>query len=215
MEKNWLIRTKSNHILGPISKEKVVELYKNGSIKPDDEVCSGNGYWFFIREDDMVKRFILGDEFQAFNPISEAKDVLTHGTPNNTSEVSSGDITLVSDINLSMLKQSTSLTANSIPPIPNIEDAREKSVPIKETIDPTAKKKNNLDPISRSTKFQKPLRKQNYLSYIALFGFIVLCLLVYFRRIIIQSLFKGEVTTSFSIISPSHAQVDIPDKKKS
>ena len=54
MGKNWLIRTKSNHILGPVSKDKVVELYQNGSIKPDDEICSGNGYWFFIRESELV-----------------------------------------------------------------------------------------------------------------------------------------------------------------
>ncbi len=75
MEKNWLIRTKSNHILGPISKEKVLELYNNGSIKQDDEICSGNGYWFYVREDDLVAKYLLGKETQSFNPISEAKDV--------------------------------------------------------------------------------------------------------------------------------------------
>jgi hypothetical protein len=110
MDKNWLIRTKSNHILGPISKEKVLELYNNGSIKPDDEVCSGNGYWFFIREDDMVDRFLVGNETQGFNPISEAKDVLT--TPLQPSSRMSGqqlvkdDITIVGGLNLAMLKQS-------------------------------------------------------------------------------------------------------------
>jgi hypothetical protein len=72
IEKNWLIRTKSNHILGPVSKEKVLELYNNGSIKQDDEICSGNGYWFFVREDELVSRFLLGKEVQSFNPISEA-----------------------------------------------------------------------------------------------------------------------------------------------
>jgi hypothetical protein len=75
MDKNWLIRTKSNHILGPISKEKVLELYNNGSIKSEDEVCSGNGFWFFIREEEMVEQYLKGDEIQAFNPVSEAKDV--------------------------------------------------------------------------------------------------------------------------------------------
>lgn len=105
MDKNWLIRTKSNHILGPVSKEKVIELYHNGSIKPDDEVCTGNGYWFFIREDDMVDRFLLGNEQQGFNPISEAKDVLT----NSHSRMTTGpadDVTLVSGINLNSIKES-------------------------------------------------------------------------------------------------------------
>ena len=77
MGKNWLIRTKSNHILGPISKEKVLDLYNNGSIKPDDEVCCGNGYWFFIRETELVERYLVGNNPQSFNPVSEAKDVLT------------------------------------------------------------------------------------------------------------------------------------------
>ncbi|MFZ4712436.1 MAG: hypothetical protein ACOYL6_01875 [Bacteriovoracaceae bacterium] len=79
MIKNWLIRTKSNHILGPISKAKVTELYKNGSVKPDDEFCSGNGYWFFVKEKALVDRYLLGDENQEFNPISEANDVLSEG----------------------------------------------------------------------------------------------------------------------------------------
>jgi hypothetical protein len=76
MLKNWLIRTKSNHILGPVSKAKVTELYKNGSVKADDEFCSGNGYWFFVKEKALIERYLLGDEVQEFNPISEANDVL-------------------------------------------------------------------------------------------------------------------------------------------
>lgn len=104
MDKNWLIRTKSNHILGPVSKDKVIELYHNGSIKPDDEVCSGNGYWFFIREDDMVERFLLGSETQGFNPISEAKDVLTNSHSRMSSGVPDEDITLVNGISLKSIK---------------------------------------------------------------------------------------------------------------
>lgn len=77
MLKNWLIRTKSNHILGPISKAKTCELYKNGSIKPDDELCSGNGYWFFVKESNLIQRYLLGDEVQTYNPISEAHDALS------------------------------------------------------------------------------------------------------------------------------------------
>ena len=50
MKKEWLIRTKNNHILGPVSLKKVKELYDNGSIKADDEVCAGNGYWFYMTE---------------------------------------------------------------------------------------------------------------------------------------------------------------------
>jgi hypothetical protein len=106
MEKNWLIRTKSNHILGPVSKEKVQELYQNGSIKADDEICSGNGYWFFIRELDLVNKYLMGTHSQSFNPISEAKDVLTvkeHDSVDLESPVKD-DITIVGNLNLAQLR---------------------------------------------------------------------------------------------------------------
>lgn len=75
--KNWLIRTKNNHVLGPVSIHKIQELIKNGSIKADDEVCSGNGYWFFIKEAELVEKYILNGLKQDFNPISEAQDVIS------------------------------------------------------------------------------------------------------------------------------------------
>lgn len=74
--RNWLIRTKNNKILGPLSKEKVVDLYNAGDLKDLDEVCSGNGYWFWLKEEDLVKKYLLGDTDQSFNPVSEAKTVL-------------------------------------------------------------------------------------------------------------------------------------------
>ncbi len=107
MQKNWLIRTKSNHILGPVSKEKLLELYNNGSVRPDDEICSGNGYWFFLREKDQVEAYLLGNKKQSFNPISEAKDVLTAENRSSVHEVdeSSPDVTLVGGIDLSQLNE--------------------------------------------------------------------------------------------------------------
>lgn len=217
MDKNWLIRTKSNHILGPISKEKVVELYKNGSIKPDDEVCCGNGYWFFIREDDMVERFLTGHELQTFNPISEAKDVLTHAPQSRMSEAPTDDITMVGGINLSMLKSPAPAGGPGIPPIPDMPAPQHKSPATKESVSPETKKKNNVASSSRSSssKVKKPLKKQNYLKYIGALGFLVLLLLVYFRKSIINSLFQGEITQSISLINSAHAQEDVPEKKKS
>ena len=76
MERNWLIRTTQFQILGPISKDKVVEFYKKGALGPDDELCSGNGYWFSIKEKDLVEKYLIGDIPQGFNPISEAPTVL-------------------------------------------------------------------------------------------------------------------------------------------
>lgn len=77
MEKNWLIRTRSNKILGPISKAKLIEFINKGSLVGEDEVVSGNGYWFKIREKDLLDKYVFGDVPQTFNPISEAENVLT------------------------------------------------------------------------------------------------------------------------------------------
>lgn len=98
MEKNWLIRTKNNHILGPVSKEKVRELVNNGSIKGDDEICSGNGYWFYVRETDLVEKYLNGEDDQEFNPVSEAETVLANSVDGEKKEVKqefSDDITKV------------------------------------------------------------------------------------------------------------------------
>lgn len=200
MEKNWLIRTKSNHILGPVSKEKVLELFRNGSIKSDDEVCSGNGFWFFIRESDLVNRFLLGDEIQGFNPISEAKDVLhTSEAPSQRDE----DITLVGSINTSMLKEVEA-------PV-EINSAVEKKV---ETTEPKKKIKKMTTPKGESETKVIP-RRQNYLQYVAILCFIILFLLVYYRRTIIRALFQGEVTLSSFLMSSAHAQdPERPIKKK-
>lgn len=76
-EKNWLIRTKNRQILGPATKEKVIELLEKGSLAQEDELACGNGYWFWIREKDLIDKYLYGDLPQSFNPISEAQDVLT------------------------------------------------------------------------------------------------------------------------------------------
>ncbi|MCK5883974.1 MAG: hypothetical protein KAG61_09810 [Bacteriovoracaceae bacterium] len=76
MEKNWLIRTTHNKILGPISKKKLVEFIEKGSLTQNDEVSAGNGYWFSLKEEDLVERFIFTDEKQGFNPITECKTIL-------------------------------------------------------------------------------------------------------------------------------------------
>lgn len=185
MDKNWLIRTKTNHILGPISKEKVIELFQNGSIKADDEVCSGNGFWFFIREDDMVKKYLLGKEIQGFNPVSEAKDVLSTDHTKHDVENSQSDITLVNGINVNIMN------------------------PIE------APKKGPEDLKKKIVDSKVPLKKQNYFQYVGLIGFIVLFLLLYFRKNIIRSFFNGEMTSHFSLIQEAAAQDDEQLKKKS
>lgn len=94
MDKTWLIRTKNNHILGPVTKNKVRELIEKGSIKGEDEVCNGNGYWFYVREKDLINKYILGDIPQGFNPVSEADTVLCKrgSTPQDSTNPAIGNV---------------------------------------------------------------------------------------------------------------------------
>jgi len=86
MEKNWLIRTKNNHILGPVTKAKVRELIEKGSIKGEDEVSCGNGYWIYIREKELVNKYIVGEMVQGFNPVSEADTVIQKHQDSNSTQ---------------------------------------------------------------------------------------------------------------------------------
>ncbi len=207
MSKNWLIRTKSNHILGPISKEKVLELLQNGSIKADDEVCSGNGFWFFIREDDMVARFLAGREQQNFNPISEAKDVLTH--PGKAAPIQEEDITMVGGINITKLNEKTTLNGSYVSSMPTSET---KTAPSSET-----KKKVNIVQPAPVQKIKKPrnpkptLKKQNYLQYLLAICFLLLLVALWYRKTIFRYLNEE---ASISLISHAYAQEESPAEKK-
>lgn len=79
VEKNWLIRTQNKHILGPVSKKKVKDLIDEGFLKSEDELCSGNGFWFFIKESEYLDKYIFGSEVQPFNPVQEAEVLYTEG----------------------------------------------------------------------------------------------------------------------------------------
>lgn len=88
-EKNWLIRTKNNHILGPISKQKVIELLEENTIRQDDELCSGNGYWFKVSEEELLNQYIFGDLKQSFDPVSDAPTIMAWGLSLQENEIES------------------------------------------------------------------------------------------------------------------------------
>ena len=72
VERNWLIRTRNKKLLGPVSKKKIRELLDKGSLNGDDELSTGNGYWFWVRERELIDKYVFGDIPQEFNPVSEA-----------------------------------------------------------------------------------------------------------------------------------------------
>ncbi len=205
MGKNWLIRTKSNHILGPVSKDKVLELYKNGSIKQDDEICSGNGYWFFIRESDLVDRYLLGDGQQSFNPISEAKDVLT-SSGGGIHEPTRDDITMVGGIDLGKIKESAAPKPEPVTAVHKIDT------------EGLQKKKIRSESLPKqSVSPQKPAKQQSYFKYLGIFVFLILVLVIYFRKSILKSFFNSEAylrEIPSLIMTPAYAQNDSPEKKK-
>lgn len=209
MSKNWLIRTKTNHILGPISKEKLLELLQNGSIKADDEVCSGNGFWFFIRENDMVSRFLLGREQQTFNPISEAKDILTSPPKDQVQEE---DITLVGGIDLKRLNEKTPPNGTYISPLPMTEVKSPPEPKKKAELERPAARKLQEAPVrqARPRTPKPPLKKQNYLQYLALLCFLILLAALWYRKMI----FRYFKMADFSIIETSYAQEEAPAEKK-
>lgn len=202
MGKNWLIRTKSNHILGPVSKEKVLELYSNGSIKPDDEICSGNGYWFYIRESELVDKYLKGNSTQSFNPISEAKDVLTSPVPEFDQEDEEprdlDDITRVGGINLKEVNEAAAPSAKEAAP----------EAPQKKKLKSESQVKQS--DISHNKKKPKP---QNWFKYLGIAIFVVLFMIIYFRKSILRSFFNSSVMSSL-ILSNAHAQDENPEKKK-
>ena len=205
MEKNWLIRTKSNHILGPVSKEKVNELYQNGSIKQDDEICSGNGYWFFIRESDLVERYLLGNSTQTFNPMSEAKDILT-SSGTGVYEPTRDDITMIGGIDINKIKEA----AVAKPAVAS---------PVSKTVsDDSPKKKiiSETQPKQSDVIAKQP--KQGYFKYLGIIIFIFLVLIIYFRKSILKSFFNPEAylrNPTSLIMTEAYAQNDNTAKKKS
>ncbi|HXH76363.1 MAG TPA: hypothetical protein VNJ08_15435 [Bacteriovoracaceae bacterium] len=225
MDKNWLIRTKSNHILGPVSKEKVQELYKNGSIKSDDEICSGNGYWFFLREEDIVAKHLLGDEPQGFNPVSEAKDVLTSTNKETSEAPAKDDITVVGGISLAMLNDHAASTVEIESP-PELAEVAPDPIPEEH---PEPKKKSKLETLAKqsvsritkkkhsvtSSKLNGNSGKNGLIKWLGVAAFITLFCLIYFRKSIIQSLFQESASVSFSLINEAHAQEILPEKKNS
>lgn len=104
MERNWLIRTSQNQILGPVAKEKLLEFIQKGALGLTDEVASGNGYWFALKEKDLVEKYLYGDIPQGYNPISESKSVLARrDNPDKTSSINTSPANATQVIKLSDL----------------------------------------------------------------------------------------------------------------
>lgn len=230
MEKNWLIRTKSNHILGPISKTKLKELLGNDSLKSEDEICSGNGFWMFVREKELVEKYVYGEEVQPFNPVSEAENVLTSPPELDFSElkitISDEDSDLDFEITESLPTTSgaseISLPESSDLDYPSLEDAST----LPPDMDLEFDSVENLEAPSEVTNQEIPQKKKvikkaaheeasasqvkkSWLNDKALFTIAVGLLIVaiiafYYRKRLIEKFLNSNVT--IELINSAHAQ---------
>lgn len=243
MEKNWLIRTKSNYILGPVSQAKVQELLESSTLKAEDEVCSGNGFWFYIREKELVKRFVYENEIQTFNPVSEAENVLTAKESSFVeSKPSQDEEELVLELNPLIEEEKfpefVEMTAPSKSGAEDIqfpessdldypentvtdEDFIEEEEHLPPQFDSTSELKEPTKEIKVQRKAmqiepkipQKSWLNDKTLFLIAMSMLVIAILAFYYRKRIIEKFIDGQA--SVSVISPVYAQTFQSTQKKS
>ncbi len=213
MIKNWLIRTKNHQILGPVSLKKIKELLEKGSLKEDDEVSSGNGYWFFLREEELVQKYLKNEIPQDFNPVSEADSVLAVETieqeVENSQLPSEDDLEFPDDIideKESILNQlKTEEVLSSLPEVSEDEEDIDESAPVQRMEVPVKR----LKPVSQVAPVKKGMFNQNLLLVLAGILFVLALAGFYFRK----QLIKEFIEANISIFPAAYAQV-IPDSVK-
>lgn len=229
--KNWLIRTTANYIFGPVTKDKIIELYKNGSIHPDDEVCYGNGFWFFVREDDLVEKYLLqnneNDSLVEEENSKEAK--VTFEIEENTEDETLIDLHLndiqqtanvVNKDNVEFLvkDQSSSSLDNEV----FFDSEKVEKSDIKES--PDESHRFNEETLNKNNQHEseKPQDKSSYLKHhfmklLTIFLCLVVILLIFFRRRILHSILNHPQKISVinnTLIPHANAQDRLLFKKK-
>lgn len=222
MEKNWLIRTKNNQILGPVSVKKLQNLINDGSLCSDDEVSSGNGYWFYVREVDLVERYINKGVKQGFNPVQEAKTVLSseyiEEKFDGADDMEVDDVTLVG-VNISDL----TVKIEEENEIDQIEESTEGSeisvteikvdlslVEEEEVIIPKNKTKKVIKKNFKRVKAKKNVMGAGTLKMIMFLVVVIVFIALYFRSSILSGVSFNPVSL---VISDTYAQTNIIKKK--
>lgn len=233
MVKNWLIRTKNNHILGPVSKEKIRELISNGSIKGDDEICSGNGYWIHIREQDLVAKYILAEEAQPFNPVQEAEPVFALSPDKDDLDYpesedllpKSSDLeypepmnsqTDSTQIGVSMADYQQDLSSGDMDLTPDSQVQKKKKMNKKKTLAhevpiPTMKKREFSPSVRKAIKRNPVFEGKNLIFLLVLFFAIAVYLFIN-RSTVIKEVIN--YTSKLTLVSSAQAQTISSSSKK-
>lgn len=48
--RTWMIRHPNRMFSRPVSEADLFELFESGELKPQDEICPANGYWFLLSD---------------------------------------------------------------------------------------------------------------------------------------------------------------------
>lgn len=195
MNKNWLIRTKNNHILGPVSLEKIQTLLDNKSLNSDDELCSGNGYWFSVKEEDLVTKYVQNKITQSYNPISEAKTVLARNMEHIEIEEGLSEVQDVTQIGLSLDALNENHSSDNAVELLDLGEPPSVELPVKPEISKPKEKKItredqlNEDIKSFSTTELKNVKALNstILYIIAILFFIIALVGFYYRKTLLEN----------------------------
>lgn len=211
MKKTWLIRTKNNHILGPVSKDKIKELLKSGSIKGDDEICCANGFWMYVRERELLDQYVFGDEIQKFNPVQEAMPCQISNFPLDLNLLKVQPESTGSNHQVA----STSVQPNPFfaSPIENIDalDNNEVNKMEKKKSDKRVIKTRNLKNIKSKSQPAKTLFNKRSLNLLILLFLLIMIISFLKRELIIDSFKK---LSSISIFQNANAQSIMNSEKK-
>lgn len=226
-EKNWLIRTKNKKIFGPVSKNKVQEFIEKGSLTEEDELSSGNGYWFWIKEKDYLEKFLYQGLSQGFNPIAEADTVIATSTKKEVAHKVVPEVEEVVEYpemdDLEYPDVNQDVTQPGLPIQDNVVHLEAKTkVPAtkaqklvqaaKIDLSKTSNKNQNSLPPKKTIRPKKQ-RDDRFLIYALVLLFLLVGWLTYFYYV--KVLNEPLPFLSFDkIIKPAYAQTYSPGKKK-
>lgn len=97
-----------------------------------DEVTSGNGYWFSLKEKELVEKYLHGDLPQGYNPISESRSVLSRkDNPDKTTSINSAPV----NNNVTQIIKLDLVGLNATPPkaddleLPDVDSVKKAAAP--------------------------------------------------------------------------------------
>ena len=58
MTESWMVRRNAGshfNLFGPIGRDELMKMVREGELSQQDEVCRGGAYWFYLHEAEEVR----------------------------------------------------------------------------------------------------------------------------------------------------------------